>query len=125
MSLCVISVSVSLGTIFLFAHTPVNDFAAFIWVNLAVWTLGICIWLTLGLAVVTAVRPRIAAISPQIAAIRSESTVKSIRVSARAKRIGAIVALVVAFVAQDACPHIPLWRPISSWTGPEWPGLNT
>ena len=97
--MCVISLSVSVGTILLFARTPVSDFAAFIWINLAVWALGICIWLTLGLAAVTAIRPQIAAIRPQIAAIRSESGRQTVRVSARAKRLGAFVALVVACAA--------------------------
>ena len=106
-SMCVITLSVSLGTIFLFARTPVGDFAAFIWVNLAVWVLGICIWLTVALAVVIAIRPQIAAMKPQIAADKITATTskgfhsarKEWRTSARAKRIGALVVLSVACVA--------------------------
>ena len=103
--MCVISIGVSLGTIYLFARTPVGDYAAFVWVNLAVWILGVCIWLTLGLAVIAAVRPQIAAIKPQIAAIRSQTTSKGFhsvrkerRTSTSAKRIGALLGLGVAGV---------------------------
>ncbi len=59
-SMCVISVSGMLGVLMLLAGTPSSYYVSFIWVNLAVWIVGICVWVTLGLAAVTALRPYVA-----------------------------------------------------------------
>jgi hypothetical protein len=106
LSMCVVSIAGMIGTVVLFSSTPITYFEAFIWINLELWLVGICIWLTLGLAVVVALRPQIAAIRPQIAAIRPEAVPrgshaarKERRLSSSAKRIGALLALGVACVA--------------------------
>ena len=59
-SMCVVSLGGLLGAVVLLASTPVHYYLSFIWVNLVIWIVGICVWLTLGLAVVTAIRPRLA-----------------------------------------------------------------
>ena len=65
-SMGVVSIGGSLGVIVLLASTPVNYFEAFIWVNLAVWIVGICLWLTLGLAVIVVFRPQIARVRSRL-----------------------------------------------------------
>jgi len=55
-SLCLVSLGGGLGLVFLFAHIPDSFILSFVWVNLPVWVVGICFWVTLGLAAVTAWR---------------------------------------------------------------------
>jgi hypothetical protein len=52
-SLCLVSLGGGLGLVFLFAHIPDSYYVSFVWVNLPVWVVGICFWVTLGLAAVT------------------------------------------------------------------------
>ncbi len=52
-SLCLVSLGGSLGVVFLFAHIPDSFILSFVWVNLPVWAVGVCFWVTLGLAAVT------------------------------------------------------------------------
>jgi hypothetical protein len=52
-SLCLVSLGGGLGVAFLFAHIPDIFILSFVWVNLPVWAVGICFWVTLGLAAVT------------------------------------------------------------------------
>ncbi len=70
LSMCILSIAALLGTVILFASTPVSYYEAFIWINLELWLVGLCVWITLGLAAFVAIRPQIAIIRPQIAAIR-------------------------------------------------------
>lgn len=94
-SMSMLSLAGAAGVVFLFARAPGND-VAFIWINVAVWVVGICIWLTLGLAVVTALRPRLAESRVQVSEIRSELGRPPIRFSGRDRRVAAVVALGVA-----------------------------
>jgi hypothetical protein len=55
-SLCLLSLGGGLGLVFLFAHIPESFLLSFVWVTLPVWVVGVCFWLTLGLAAVTAWR---------------------------------------------------------------------
>jgi hypothetical protein len=59
-SMCVLSVRGMFGVLILLAGTPSAYYVSFIWVNLAIWIVGICVWLTLGVAAVTALRPQLA-----------------------------------------------------------------
>ena len=59
-SMCVVSVSGMFGVLILLASTPRDYYVSFIWVNLTIWIVGICVWVTLGLAAVTALRPHLA-----------------------------------------------------------------
>jgi hypothetical protein len=93
LTLCVVSLGGSLGVVILFARTPTNDILAFIWVNLAVWLVGICIWLTLGVAVATALRPHFEEIRSQVSEVRAQLGRKENRLSGRARRVGLLVAL--------------------------------
>jgi hypothetical protein len=54
LSLCLVSLGGGLGLVFLFAQIPNGYFVSMVWVNLPVWAVGVCFWLTLGLAAVTA-----------------------------------------------------------------------
>jgi len=51
-SLCLVSLGGGLGLVFLFAHIPDSFFVSFVWVNLPVWAIGVCFWVTLGLAAI-------------------------------------------------------------------------
>ncbi len=57
-SMCIVSLGGGLGVVFLYAHIPDSYYASFVWVNMAVWVVGISVWLTLGLALVVAIRSR-------------------------------------------------------------------
>ena len=48
-SLCLVSLAGGLGLVFLFAHIPDSFLLSFVWVNLPVWAVGVCFWVTLGL----------------------------------------------------------------------------
>jgi hypothetical protein len=85
MSMCVVSIGGSLGVVVLFTLTPASYLLAFVWVNLALWLVGICIWLTLGLAVITAIRSRYGR--------------EKIKLSAKARRVGVSLGLRAAGVA--------------------------
>ena len=50
--LAAITTACAVGLVVLFSQVPSNYILSFIWINLAVWVVGICIWLTFGLAVV-------------------------------------------------------------------------
>jgi hypothetical protein len=53
LSLSVITTASAIGLVVLYARVPSDYILSFTWINLAVWVVGICIWLTFGLAVVT------------------------------------------------------------------------
>ncbi len=59
-ALSVLSVSGMLGVLILLAGTPSAYYVSFIWVNLAIWIVGILVWVTLVLAAATALRPQLA-----------------------------------------------------------------
>jgi hypothetical protein len=86
LSLSVVSLGAAVGVVTLFSRTPSNDLLAFIWVNLAVWLLGVGIWLTLCLAVVTALRPQWAEIRSQVAEVRTQLGRKTTRISGATRR---------------------------------------
>ena len=57
-SMCMVSLGGGLGVVLLYAHILDNYYASFVWVNMAVWVVGVTIWFTLGLALVVAIRSR-------------------------------------------------------------------
>jgi hypothetical protein len=65
-SMSLITAVSAFGVVVLYSRIPQNFVLSLVWVSLVVWVVGICIWLTLGLAVFTAVRPRISFRSPRI-----------------------------------------------------------
>ena len=85
-SMCVITTGASIGLVAMYARIPYSYLLSFTWVNLAIWVVGICIWLTLGMAVVTAVQ-------------RSRFAVEWDRFSPRSLDIAALCVLGVATVA--------------------------
>jgi hypothetical protein len=89
----------AVGIVFLFARTPSNDLISFIWINLAVWLVGTCIWLTLGLAVFRAIRPRLAGIRTRVAEVQAESGREPTRFSSRQRRLALVAVLGVAGLA--------------------------
>jgi hypothetical protein len=99
LSMCMVSGAGSVGIVFLFARTPSNDLISFIWINLAVWLVGTCIWLTLGLAVFRAVRPRLEGIRAQVAEVQSESGREPTRLSSRQRRLALVAVLGIAGLA--------------------------
>jgi hypothetical protein len=96
-SMSMLSLAGAAGVVFLFARAPTQRPVAFIWVNVAVWLVGICIWLTLGLAVVTALRPQSGG-EPRARCPRSDRSWAGGRSGspARDRRVAAVVALGVA-----------------------------
>ena len=96
LSLSVVTLGTAVGVVALFSRTPSNDLLAFIWINLAVWILGIGIWLTLGFAVFTMLRPQLLEIRSQVTEVRSQLGRKSTRVSGTARRSLVLVTLGVA-----------------------------
>jgi hypothetical protein len=84
-SMSVITVASAAGIVALYARIPTTYFVSFVYVNLLVWVVGICIWLTFGLAAVTALRTRFQA--------------RDIRIFERTGRIAALAALTVGTVA--------------------------
>ena len=98
-SLCMVSLGEAVGTVFLFARTPANDLLAFVWINLAVWLLGVCIWLTLGVAVVTALRPQLVEIRSQVSEVRAQLGRQPTRFSGRQRRAALVVVLGAAGLA--------------------------
>ena len=53
LSLCLVSLGASVGLVYLFAHIPDSYLFSFVWVNMPVWVVGVCLWVTLGYAAVT------------------------------------------------------------------------
>jgi hypothetical protein len=98
-SMCMVSTAGAVGIVFLFARTPSNDLISFIWINLAVWLVGTCIWVTLGLAIFTALRPRLTGIRTQVAELRAQSGREPTRFSSRQRRLDLIAVLGVAGLA--------------------------
>ena len=104
LSMCILSIAALLGTVILFASTPVSYYEAFIWINLELWLVGLCVWITLGLAAVVAIRPQLAVIGPQIAALRPRtasphSARRKTPISVNGKRTGALLTLGAAGIA--------------------------
>jgi hypothetical protein len=60
-SMCVITTAAAIGLVAMYARIPYAYLLSFTWVNLAVWVVGICIWLTFGMAVVIALRSHVSA----------------------------------------------------------------
>ncbi len=58
-SLAAITTASAIGLVALFSRVPSNYILSFIWINEAVWVVGICIWLTFGLGAVTWARSTI------------------------------------------------------------------
>ena len=117
-SMCVVSIGAALGLVFLYAHTPTSDLFSFIWISLALWPVGICIWLTLGLAVAVAIAPQVAAVMPQIASLRAESGRRAIHVSASTKRSLAVFSLGLACIAGILVLVFPYGDQfVFNWTG--------
>ncbi len=96
LSLSVVTLGGSLGVVALFSRMPKGYLLSFIWVNLSVWIVGIGVWVTIGMAVFTALRPQWAEIRTQVAEVRTQLGRKETRFSVSARRVVAIVALGVA-----------------------------
>ena len=93
-SLCLVSLAGGLGLVFLFAHIPDSFLLSFVWVNLPVWAVGVCLWVTLGLAAVTALRAQRHRTVPE-------------RVSSTAVRAGALVLMGLATAAATVVALFP------------------
>ena len=93
-SLCLVSLAGGLGLVFLFAHIPDSFLLSFVWVNLPVWAVGVCLWVTLGLATVTALRAQRHRTVPE-------------RVSSTAVRAGALVLMGLATAAATVVALFP------------------
>ena len=112
LSLSVATLGTAVGVVALFSRTPSSDLLAFIWVNLAVWILGIGIWLTLGLAVFTVLRPQLVEIRSQVTEVRSQFGRKESRVSGSARRSLVLVALGVAVSRRRAGGDVSLRKSV-------------
>ncbi len=58
LSLSAVTIASAIGLVVLYARVPADYQLSFGWISLAVWIVGICIWVTLGFAVVTWARSR-------------------------------------------------------------------
>ncbi len=96
LSLGVVTLGGAIGVVILFSRTPSSDLLAFIWVNLAVWLVGVGVWLTIGLALVTAMRPQLTEIRQQVAEARSQLARKEVRFSGPTRHAIVVVTLAVA-----------------------------
>jgi len=94
LSLSAVTTASALGVIALYARVPANYILSFTWINLAVWALGICIWLTLGLAVVTWGR-------------RYVRSPDDVNISKRTLEIGAVVVMALATVVATVVVMFP------------------
>ena len=116
--MCTVSVGAAIGVVFLFARTPADDLQSFVWINLAVWQVGACIWLTLGLAVATAVRPQLPEIRAQVSEIRAQMGRQPIRFSRRARRGALVAALAVCGLAGALVSVFPYQnQSVQDWGG--------
>ena len=55
-SMAVITTGAAVGLVLMYSRIPTNYFLSFTWVNLLIWVVGVCIWLTFGLAAITAAK---------------------------------------------------------------------
>jgi hypothetical protein len=93
-SMCLVSLGGGFGLVFLFAHIPRSYFASFVWVNVPVWALGVCFWVTLGLAAVTIWQDH-------------RHWAAHARVSSRAARAGPLVVMGLATAAATVVALFP------------------
>lgn len=119
-SMCMVSVGSAAGVVFLFARTPANDFQSFVWINLAVWQVGACIWLTFGLVVATAVRRQLPELRAQVSEVRMQLGRQPIRFSKRARRAWLVVALVLCGLAGALVTAFPYGNQFVQ----DWGGVN-
>ncbi len=111
-SMCVVSLGGMLGTVVLLSSVPVSYYLAFVWVNLDVWIVGICVWLTLGLTLITAIRGHAGAV------VRSRAGPYLAAVHRGARGLGVALVFVVAGVAGLLVLLFPYGnQPGSNWTG--------
>ena len=109
-SMCVVSLGGLLGAVVLLASTPLHYYLSFIWVNLVIWIVGICVWLTLGLAVVTAIRPRLASIR--------DTPYNEIQLSAPRRPAAVVVVLGAACIAGTLVAVFPYGNQfLLNWNG--------
>jgi hypothetical protein len=93
-SLSAITVGSAVGMVVLYSRIPTTYFESFIWVNLAVWVVGICIWLSLGTAAFEAWRHR-------------PHGLRSMQDRRRAGTVAAVVALSTAALAATLVVTFP------------------
>ena len=86
LSMSTVTIASAIGLVALYARIPANYTLSFQWISLAVWIVGICIWLTIGSAIVTWV--------PNYLSIGSQ-----IRVSKRALKISVLALMAIATIA--------------------------
>jgi hypothetical protein len=55
-SMAVITGASAVGLVVLYSNVPSNYVLSFTWINLVVWAVGMCMWLTFGFVAVTAIR---------------------------------------------------------------------
>jgi hypothetical protein len=113
-SMGVVSIGGSLGVIVLLASSPVSYLLSFIWVNLAVWLVGIVLWLTVGLAVIIALRPQIAKVRSQLAEVRPQVDPTATR------RTGLLVFMAAACIAGTLFAVFPYGDQFIQ----DWPGVG-
>jgi hypothetical protein len=112
-SMGVVSIGGSLGVVVLLSSSPVSYLLSFIWVNLVVWVVGIFLWITVGYAVVLALRPQIAKVRAQVAEVRSQVDPMATR------RTGLLVFMAAAGLAGTLFAVFPYGDQFIQ----DWPGV--
>ena len=85
-SLSGMTIASAIGLVVLYARVPENYILSFQWISLAVWIVGICIWITLGYAVVILARSRL-------------SVVREVKVPMKVVKISVLALIVIATTA--------------------------
>ena len=83
-SMAVITTGSTVGLVLMYSRIPTNYFLSFTWVNLLIWVVGICIWLTFGLTAITAAK--------------EFDLIPSVRISERTRQISVLAALAIATI---------------------------
>ncbi len=94
LSLSAVTTASAIGLVVLYARVPADYKLSFGWISLAVWIVGICIWVTLGFAVVTWARSRL-------------PVGRGFRVSQSAVKTCALVLMAIATVGATAVVMFP------------------
>jgi hypothetical protein len=97
LSLAVITGSSALGLVALYSNVPSNYILSFTWINLAVWAVGICMWLTVGFFAVTIIETY----------VRQRTTT---RISSETGQVAALVALIGVAIVGTVVVLFPYGR---------------
>jgi hypothetical protein len=114
-SMGVVAIGGSLGVIVLLDSSPVSYLLSFIWVNLAVWIVGIFLWITVGYAIVIALRPHLATLRSQVAELRPQVDPKT-----ATRRTGLLLFMAAACLAGTLFAVFPYGDQFIQ----DWPGVG-